>query len=96
MNNVRWKIRSFCEGDFENVSRLRKVFFEQPDELTRRSCTPDYYRWKIQRNPVQMGILHVADDVGKVVAMATFRIQSALSCQVTTDGKTRYRLFLGL
>lgn len=71
MSEKQWHVRKFVDEDIEKVSRLRKAFLEHPEELSRRSCEPAYYRWKIESNPVQKGILHVADDAGKVVGMVS-------------------------
>jgi len=71
MSEKRWCTRKAVDEDFENVSRLRKLFSESNGSSDRRSCEPEYYRWKIECNPVERGILHVADDAGDVVGMVS-------------------------
>lgn len=71
MVDVHWKARVFAEDDFDKASALRKIFLDPNTSSIRRSCEPEYYRWKILKNPLQQGIFHVAEDNGKVVGMTT-------------------------
>lgn len=86
MSKKRWHVRKFVDEDFEKVSRLRKLFFEHAEEASRRSYEPDYYRWKIESNPVQRGILHVADDAGRVVGMVSITPKPLYINGELTDG----------
>jgi len=71
MNEKRWHIRKSVDEDYANASHLRKLFFNGVAPEGKRSCEEDYYRWKIQNNPVQTGLFHVADDKGLIVGMTT-------------------------
>lgn len=72
MSEKPWQIRKFYTADdFQKVSQLRKSFSESKKSSERRTCEPEYYRWKLQDNPVKEGMLHVADDKGKVVGMVS-------------------------
>ena len=71
MPERRWQARKFVDADFEKASRLRKLFSESNGYSGRRSFAPEYYRWKIETNPVERGILHVADDAGNIVGMVS-------------------------
>ena len=67
MTNKKLLIRSFVDADFENISQLRKTFTTR----TSRNREASYYRWKILDNPLQEGLLNVADDDGFVASMTT-------------------------
>lgn len=62
-----WKVRAFNDEDFQQVSRLRELFTD--DSSGRRSSEPSYYRWKILTNPVQRGLLYVAEDQQQIIGM---------------------------
>jgi len=68
--DVRWKIRTSDGTDFERASELRKRF-SSDEGSDRRSCEPDYYRWKLFSNPFKMGFLNVSDDDGNIVGITT-------------------------
>ena len=67
---IRWRARSYEDTDFEKVSDLRKLFSAE-EGSQRRSCEPEYYRWKLRANPSGRGLLNVADDGGRVVGITT-------------------------
>src|SRR6266478_6251121 len=67
---IRWRARSFEDADFEKASTLRKLFLAEGGSQ-RRSCEPEYYRWKLVDNPAGLRLFHVADDGGQVVGITT-------------------------
>jgi len=90
MSERRWYVRKLINDDFERVSRLRKLFSEPNGSSKRRSCEPEYYRWKLQDNPVQAGVLHVADDKEKVVGMVSITPK-----QLCINGRLRIGVEIG-
>lgn len=85
MHEIRWKARSYKDEDFEKASKLRALFSDRSTKTERRSFEPEYYRWKILKNPFKTGIFHVADDNEKVVGML-----SIIPKRIYFDGKLLY------
>ena len=79
-----WHIRKQCDDDFTQAAQLREYFSEQSTGSEKRSCDEQYYRWKLQKNPIQSGFFSVADDNGKVVGML-----SICPKQLIIDGQLR-------
>lgn len=69
VHKKRWSTRSNVDDDFKRASNLRKSFSDGIRAFEKRSCEEDYYRWKIQNNPVQTGILQVATDNDMFIGM---------------------------
>lgn len=67
----RWRIRTAVDEDYKLASMLRKVFSDGDEGSAKRSCEEEYYRWKIQKNPVQEGLFHVATDHDVFAGMLT-------------------------
>ncbi|MFC1559167.1 GNAT family N-acetyltransferase [Gemmatimonadota bacterium] len=69
--NKDWKNEVFEKPDYSEIAELRS-FFNDPDRNTwRKSTSSEYYHWKLWRNYIDRGLLHVADFNSQVVGMAS-------------------------
>ena len=63
--------------DVVAISQLRNLFINAPNEI-RRSCSPDYYLWKIFKNPIKTGLAYLAMVDNKVVGMVSVSARPVL------------------
>jgi GNAT superfamily N-acetyltransferase len=60
--------RRATPGDVLGMSDMRKRFIDE-SMGSRRSCEPEYYRWKLFDNPSGPGVAYVAEADGLIVGM---------------------------
>jgi len=71
LDEISWRAGDFDGDDIDKASRLRKLFLDETADSLRRSCEPEYYRWKLFDNPLRQGVFYLAYSDGKVVGMTT-------------------------
>jgi len=67
----KWKPVDLRGDDFTGISDLRENFENKGAKTNRRSYGPDYYFWKLRKNPVTNGSCTIADVEGNPVGFAT-------------------------
>ena len=76
--NKKWLNKPFIESDLSEVYELRRSFEDPSQSTWRRSISTAYYRWKLVKNYLQRGILHIAELEKKVVGMVSITPKSIL------------------
>jgi hypothetical protein len=66
--NRRWTAREADRSDFVRISEFRRKFQLTENASQRRSIGPEYFEWKLLRNPVQRGDIFVVEDEGRIIA----------------------------
>ena len=74
----RWLIKPFTKFDLSKIEELRRSFEVPSAGKLRRSISANYYNWKLIKNYINSGILHVAEIEGKVVGMVSITPKSIL------------------
>ena len=86
-----WTHRPYQEDDLAGVAELREDARILAEGSERRSGAPDYYRWKLRKNPAAPGLLEVAlSPEGQVVGAASLTPR-----RILFDGVVRHSAEIG-
>ena len=76
--NKKWLNKSFIKSDLSKIEELRRSFVDPSRGTWKRSISTDYYHWKLIKNYLNTGILHVAEIEDTVVGMVSITPKSIL------------------
>jgi len=67
----QWNVIEFDKPNFDDISELRDGFEAKEVKSNRRTYSPNYYDWKLRKNPFSNGTCKVIESEGKPVGLAT-------------------------
>jgi len=76
--NKKWQNKPFIDSDLSKIEELRESFEDPSQGTWRRSKNAEYYHWKLVKNYLHKGILHIAELEKKVVGMVSITPKSIL------------------